>query len=113
MHGNPGHGCTGNIGQFKPTGDGAFETCFALGGPKTGILCWSKSHYVNFLSGWFPCVPRDLGVHGNPPEHWYVAQPISNGSCGEPCHYGFNERNIYPLHNIGDQDVFDDDGWLR
>ena len=116
-HGNYCDGCIDNIGHFK-TKDGAFETCFGLGSPN-GSHCWSKSRYVYVndwlgTDGWFPCVPRDLVVHRNTLEHWYVAQPIPDGSYGEPCHYGFNERNIYPLHNIGDHDVFDDDdGWLR
>ena len=96
--------CVNGNGDFGKTRDkdDRFETCFALGGPKTGILCWSKSHYVNFLSGWFPCVPRDTGLNGNPPEHWYVTQPRrKDGTCGNPCKY-FNEDIFYPLHNIDD-----------
>ena len=100
-HGPYRDGCIDTIGHFKRK-DGAFETCFGLGGPD-GSRCWSKSHYCSSWGGWYPCVPRDLGVHGNPPEHWYVAQPRPDGSCGVPCgQYGFNERVVFPLHNIGD-----------
>ena len=77
-HGNYCYGCIDTIGHFK-TKDGVSH-------------CWSKSRYVYVndwlgTDGWFPCVPRDLGVYRNTLEHWYVAQPIPDGSCGEPCHY--------------------------
>ena len=62
---------------------------------------------IEYVRGWFPCVPLDLGVHRDPPEYWYVTQPAPDGSCGEPCHYGFNEGRQYPRHNIDD---VDDDG---
>ena len=109
-HGSYRDGCIDNLGQFKTKDkDRAFETCFGLGSPE-GSRCWSKSHYMYsaaYVRGWFPCVPRDLGVHGNPPEHWYVAQPAPDGSCGEPCHYGFNEARQYPRHNIDDDCDYD------
>lgn len=79
-----------------------FETCFGLGGPN-GNRCWSKSYDL------YPCVPRDTSVHGKKElNHWYVAQPLLDGSCGKACSYEFNEEVKYPFHNIHDHDHDDD-----
>ena len=103
---NSRDGCVDKTGDFKSkywwfkkTGMSAFETCFGFGSPD-GTRCWSKSHYVSGWSwGWYPCVPRDRIVEGNTYVHWYVTQPLSDGSCGEPCgDHGFNQGNVEPFH---------------
>ena len=44
-------------------------------------------------------VPRDRIVEGSTYVHWYVTQPLDDGSCGEPCGE-FNEGNFEPFHCI-------------
>ena len=29
---------------------------------------------------------------------WYVTQPLSDGTCGEPCNYGFHAWLLDPFH---------------
>ena len=70
------------------------------------IICFRHSHMVGI-----PCVPRDVIVNGNY-VHWYMAQPLNDGSCGDPCRYGdygFNQANGYPLHKVGDNQQCNDE----
>ena len=73
-----------------------FETCFGLGGPN-GNRCWSKSHHDSTWGGNYPCVPKALIIDGTPMK-WHVTKPLSDGTCGEPCNYEFNEWVQEPDH---------------
>ena len=87
--------CVDSAGQSYWKSDGAAETCFGLGS-EDGDRCWTKYHYISKWdsgsTGWNPCVPRDTGIHRNPPVAWQYAKPRPDGSCGNPCNFGFTDK---------------------
>ena len=77
--------CVNNAGNSKKTGDWneTFETCFAMGSPTSGLVCWSKSRYSKY-DRQTPCVPKDMVKSGDRGK-WFIAKPSIDGTCGGPC----------------------------
>ena len=90
--------CVDKLGTTYEKKDGAAETCFGLGSAN-GNRCWTKYHFIDYWVAWEdtptywrPCVPNDISVHGHPPVAWQYALPLSDGSCGKPCDFGFTDK---------------------